>query len=60
MPKTCHSPAKTEGPHLEAADVFHQFGDDYRRTHPLPLSYLKVMHAIEGCRTNALGGHKER
>jgi Putative transposase/Transposase zinc-binding domain len=41
----------------ELADVFRQYGDSYRKTHPLPASHQKVMRAIEVCRTQALGGH---
>ena len=44
----------------EVADIFRQYGGQYRRSHPLPLSHLKVMHAIEVCRTAYLGGHMER
>lgn len=42
---------------LEVADVFRLYGPAYRRDHPLPLSHLKVMRAIETCRTDKLGGH---
>ena len=42
---------------LELQDVFEQFGQDYRKNHPLPLNQLKVMKAIESCRTSNLGGH---
>jgi hypothetical protein len=41
----------------ELADVFRQYGDSYRKTHPLPASHQKVMRAIGVCRTQALGGH---
>jgi hypothetical protein len=42
------------------ADVFRLYGDAYRRSQPLPSSHLKIMHAIEACRTAALGGHLEQ
>jgi predicted RNA-binding Zn-ribbon protein involved in translation (DUF1610 family) len=42
---------------LEVAHIFRQYGEAYRRTHPLPLPALRVMRAIEICRTAALGGH---
>jgi hypothetical protein len=42
------------------ADVFRLYGQAYRRFQRLPLSHLKVMRAIEACRTAALGGHLER
>ncbi|MCG2789270.1 MAG: IS91 family transposase [Actinomycetia bacterium] len=41
----------------ELADIFREFGTDYRRTRPMPLSHFKVMHAVEVCRTSYLGGH---
>ena len=44
---------------LEVADIFRQFGPawrDVQRGH-LSLPQLKVMSAIERCRTAALGGH---
>ena len=48
-----------QGAKVELADVFRLHGEAYRRSHGLPLSYLKVMRAIESCRTAALGGHLE-
>jgi hypothetical protein len=42
---------------LELQDIFERFGSDYRKNHPLPLHQLKVMKAIESCRTSNLGGH---
>ena len=47
-------------PRWEVADVFRQYGGAYRCAHRLPLSHLKVMRAIEVCRTESLGGHVER
>jgi len=44
---------------VELADIFRAHGDSYRRAHPLPVSHLKVMQAVERCRTVALGGHLE-
>src|SRR6266536_4111891 len=45
---------------FELADIFRAYGESYRRDHPLPVSHLKVMQAVERCRTAALGGHIER
>ena len=41
------------------ADVFRRFGPAYRDryAHRMPRAHLKTMHAIEACRTPALGGH---
>ena len=47
-------------PNLELADIFRQHGQAYRDAHPLPLQQLRVMRAIEVCRTAALGGHVEQ
>lgn len=48
-------------PLLEVADIFHRHGAAWRATHAghLSLGQLKVMSAIESCRTAALGGHVE-
>jgi hypothetical protein len=44
---------------LEVADIFRAHGPAYRREHAghLNLPQLKVMSAVENCRTAALGGH---
>ncbi|NVI09371.1 IS91 family transposase [Paraburkholderia youngii] len=42
---------------LEVADIFRAQGPAWRRTVSLSLGQLKVMSAIEQCRTAALGGH---
>lgn len=42
---------------LEVADIFRSHGPAWRATTPLSLGQLKVMSAIEQCRTAALGGH---
>ena len=46
---------------IEVADIFRSAGPAYRATHAghLSLTQLKVMSAIETCRTAALGGHVE-
>ena len=48
-------------PKLEVADIFRAHGPAYRHEHAehLNLPQLKVMSAIEACRTAALGGHVE-
>jgi predicted Zn-ribbon and HTH transcriptional regulator len=47
-------------PRWEVAHVFRLYGEAYRRSHALPRSHLKVMQAIEVCRTAYLGGHIEQ
>jgi hypothetical protein len=47
---------------LEIADIFRDFGPAWRRANAghVSLGQLKVMSAIERCRTAALGGHVAR
>jgi hypothetical protein len=49
-------------PTLEVADIFRDHGAAWRRAHAghVSLGQLKVMSAIESCRTAALGGHVAR
>jgi hypothetical protein len=49
-------------PALEVADIFRDHGPAWRRANAghISLGQLKVMAAIESCRTAALGGHVER
>jgi len=51
-----------DGPRLEVGDVFRRYGETYRQQHAGSLSRdrLRVMTAIERCRTAALGGHVEQ
>jgi hypothetical protein len=44
---------------LEVQDIFHAYGDSFRREHNLSLVQHKAMSAIEKCRTAALGGHTD-
>jgi predicted RNA-binding Zn-ribbon protein involved in translation (DUF1610 family) len=49
-------------PSLEVADIFRDHGSAWRRANAghVSLGQLKVMSAIESCRTAALGGHVAR
>ena len=49
-------------PALEVADIFRSRGPAWRQAHAghVSLDQLKVMSAIESCRTAALGGHVAR
>ena len=49
-------------PALEVADIFRSHGPAWRQAHAghVSLDQLKVMSAIERCRTAALGGHVAR
>ena len=46
-------------PALEVADVFRRYGPVFRQAFAavLPLAQMRVMDAIEACRTAVLGGH---
>ncbi len=61
MPPLSHGRAAGQNKaRSELSDIFRSHGESYRRIHPLPASHLKVMRAIEVCRTKELGGHLER
>lgn len=47
-------------PAFELAGIFRQYGEAYRLSHSLPLEQLRVLRAIEICRTATLGGHAEK
>ena len=49
-------------PAIEVADIFRRHGPAWRNANAgrVSLAQLKVMSAIESCRTAALGGHVER
>jgi hypothetical protein len=49
-------------PALEVADIFRNHGAAWRKANAghVSLGQLKVMSAIESCRTAALGGHVVR
>jgi predicted Zn-ribbon and HTH transcriptional regulator len=59
MLAACQRPAAARSG-VELADIFRAYGESYRRDQPLPVSHLKVIEAVERCRTAALGGHIER
>lgn len=59
MLAACQRPAAARSG-VELADIFRAYGEAYRRDHPLPVSHLKIIEAVEHCRTAALGGHIER
>jgi hypothetical protein len=46
-------------PRIQLADIFRQYGPAYRGRNRVPLAQLRVMRAIEVCRTAVLGGHVE-
>ena len=44
----------------ELADIFEEFGTDYRKDHNMPLIHHRVMRAVTNCRTSYLGGHMKK
>jgi hypothetical protein len=56
------TPTTTAGarPAHEVGDIFRRHGAAYRDRHALPMQHLRVLRAIEVCRTAALGGHVEQ
>jgi len=44
----------------ELANIFHRYGEEYRRRTSLSYKKIKVMRHIETCRTAELGGHVEQ
>ena len=48
------------GSGVEVADIFRQYGPDYRESHNMPRNQWRAMGAIEACRTSLLGGHRDK
>lgn len=44
---------------IEVQDIIKKYGEEYKKKHKLDLNKLKVMNAIEKCRTENLGYHKD-
>ena len=42
---------------VEVADIFREYGQEYRNHNPVPGEHYKVMFHITHCRTATLGGH---
>ena len=59
LPRVCHPSPGAAPCACELADIVRLYGPAYRDAHALPLAQLKVLQAIESCRTAALGGHRE-
>ena len=47
-------------PTWEVADILNRHGAAYRAQHALPVYQLRMMRAIQLCRTSVLGGHLEQ
>jgi Putative transposase/Transposase zinc-binding domain len=62
MPNHPPEARRVSRPSLEVADIFRGHGPAWRRANAghVSLGQLKVMSAIESCRTAALGGHVAR
>ncbi|MBT8369883.1 MAG: transposase zinc-binding domain-containing protein [Deltaproteobacteria bacterium] len=46
--------------HVELADIFRLYADNYRHSYAVSYQQLKVMRHIQICRTAVLGGHVEQ
>jgi hypothetical protein len=55
----CHAAAAVR-PGCELADILRLYGAEFRARHRLSRQQLKVLRAIETCRTALLGGHRDR
>src|SRR5262245_21404216 len=51
--------ADSQRPRFEVVDVVREYGAAFRATHHVAHEQERVRHAIEQCRTAALGGHIE-
>lgn len=61
MSTLLNAPAPTDTrPAFEVADIVRRYGAAYQDARPVPLLHQRVLHAIEQCRTAALGGHIEQ
>src|SRR5687768_9962075 len=60
LPVAERTAARGPRPRYELADIFREYGEAYRRHCWLPASHLRVMRAVERCRTAALGGHMQK
>ena len=49
-----------EKPRFEVVDIFREYGESYRSKRTVPPPHLKIMNAIEVCRTKYLGGHLDK
>lgn len=56
----CVKPTIPSSTSVELADIFRQHGDSYCQTYVLTPEQYKVLHAIQNCRTSALGGHVQQ
>jgi hypothetical protein len=46
--------------HIEVADIFGRYADQYCQQFPISAEQLKVLNLIKVCRTAVLGGHLDR
>jgi predicted Zn-ribbon and HTH transcriptional regulator len=45
---------------IEVADIFREYGTDFRKNYSLPEKQTSIMNLIVNCRTSALGSHIDR
>lgn len=58
-PAPAEARRSARGSAVELAEIFRTHGAAYRQTHPLARAQRRALHAIETCRTAALGGHRD-
>lgn len=46
-------------PVIEAADIFREYFNEYKKNNTVTKRTLKIVHNIVSCRTKELGGHKD-
>lgn len=56
MPDTSYVHVRGARTEYEVADVFREYGDEYRQHYSVTPEQARVMAAITTCRTRALGG----
>jgi hypothetical protein len=54
------TPIISEPPHLEIAQLFSQFREDFLLKYPQPYENYSFIHFIESCRTEKMGGHVQK
>ncbi len=59
MIATASTVAMADRQNIELTDIFQRHGDAYLRARRLRPTQAKVVHAVQNCRTAALGGHRD-
>jgi len=57
QPRSCRVQLAPAKPRLTVGEIFRQCGEAFRKSHALTPGQLKVLRAVQRCRTQVLGGH---